>query len=83
MLSKILAVVVNRENLQAMKQSLLEHQESDDDLIVEEKYRRISRIVIAILYLLYFVTAVLSFFLPMFEAEEFSMPVHVQLPGTK
>jgi hypothetical protein len=82
-ISKILATIVNREKLQTMRKALLEYGESDDDLIIEEKYRRTSRIVIGILYLLYLLTGFVLLFLPMFESEEFSMPVYTQLPGTK
>jgi hypothetical protein len=82
-MSKILATIVNREKLQAMKKTLLVYEGSEDNLVIEEKYRRTSRIVIATLYLLYLLSGFVLLLLPLLEAEEFSMPVYLQLPGTK
>lgn len=82
---RIASLVVNNKKLVSLKKNMLEDDEniSDDNLEIEKRYRRITRIVFVMIFVLYFSTVALFLISPLFFQHKFSMPAYVQLPGTK
>lgn len=73
---------MNKEKLIDLKQQLLEDDVEEDDLKMEIKSRKATRIIV-VLFVGYMMTSlafVLS--LPIFSRHNFTMPMYAQLPWT-
>lgn len=82
---KMISLAANFKKVLELKKQILKEAEniSEEDFTVEKKYRKITRVVLPLLSFNYFFAVSLLFIYPMFSTEKFSVPFHVQLPGTK
>jgi hypothetical protein len=84
MIFKLASLVINIENLVNLRKTILQEEEniSDEDLQIEKKYRKLTRIIHLLLVMNYSFAGFFTFVSPIFAKDKFAMPLYVQLPGT-
>lgn len=77
--------VVNHKKLIQLKKDIIDESKDNlgEEFQVEEKYRKIARVVVLSLTAVYYISSIIVLIQPFFSKKEFQMPVYVQLPGTK